>query len=142
MLSRPRPRRNKKWALAGACQVRACAVGHMRRRDPEQTHRASSHRQSHGESRIPSAGYQAHGEAPLLYTEDPAPDRMARRKFGGQALRFSQPVSAARCRETASLARREPGSTEQVHFSLAKLTVAIPPVDRPLVAGKRHNLPE
>src|SRR5437867_13455674 len=85
MLSRRRPRRNKKWALAGACRVRACVVGHMRRIDPEQTHRASSHRQLRGESRIPLAGYQAHGEAPLLYTEDPALDRMARRKFGGRS---------------------------------------------------------
>src|SRR4029077_1725838 len=142
MLSQRRPRRNKKWALAGACQPRPCVVGHRRRIDLEQTHPGSSHRQSHGELQISLADHRAYGEGPGLYTKDPELDRMVRRKFGGQALRFSQPVSVARCRKNASPARREPGSTEQVRLFPAKLTVAIPPVDRPLVAGKRHNLPE
>src|SRR5689334_17499061 len=129
MPARPRPRWNKKSALAAAYRARSCVVGHTRRRDPEQTHPASSHRQLHGESRIPLAGHRRHGEGPLLYIEDPEPDRMARRKFRGQALRFSQPVSVAKCREIASLARHEPELIERVRFFPAKSTVAIPPVD-------------
>src|SRR5690349_2513284 len=101
---RRRPRWNKTLAVAGARQTRACVVGHRRRIDPEQTHPASSHRRLRGESRIPSAGHRAYGEEPVLYIEDPEPDRMAQKKFEGPALRSSQPVSAEKRLGTASLA--------------------------------------
>src|SRR5204863_9276170 len=129
MPSRRHPTRNKKSPPAVARQARPCVVGRRRRKGPEQTHRASSHRQLRGESRIPLAGRRAHGEAPLLCIEGPEPDRKARRKFGGQALRFSESMSAEKCRATASLARREPELTEQVRFFPAKSTVATLPVD-------------